>query len=120
MEKSDREKLLNQKGCVVWVTGLSGSGLCMFLIVFVVCFFVVLLSQSCWQFGLWPGCQQEFNMLSTFWELYKTVDEVLVDFCCFSLAKISISDIFDHEQPPLTHFFEIIPLVLLDSKVCMK
>ncbi|EPS62027.1 adenylyl-sulfate kinase, chloroplastic, partial [Genlisea aurea] len=24
--KRDREKLLNQKGCVVWITGLSGSG----------------------------------------------------------------------------------------------
>ena len=24
--KQDREKLLNQKGCVVWFTGLSGSG----------------------------------------------------------------------------------------------
>lgn len=24
--KSDRQKLLNQKGCVVWITGLSGSG----------------------------------------------------------------------------------------------
>ncbi|VFR00022.1 unnamed protein product [Cuscuta campestris] len=26
VEKSDREKLLQQKGCVVWITGLSGSG----------------------------------------------------------------------------------------------
>ncbi|XP_051115550.1 adenylyl-sulfate kinase 3-like isoform X2 [Andrographis paniculata] len=26
VEKGDREKLLNQKGCVVWITGLSGSG----------------------------------------------------------------------------------------------
>lgn len=24
--KLDREKLLNQKGCIVWITGLSGSG----------------------------------------------------------------------------------------------
>ncbi|KDP39700.1 hypothetical protein JCGZ_02720 [Jatropha curcas] len=24
--KSDRQRLLNQKGCVVWITGLSGSG----------------------------------------------------------------------------------------------
>ncbi|ONK55237.1 uncharacterized protein A4U43_UnF6020 [Asparagus officinalis] len=24
--KADRQKLLNQKGCVVWITGLSGSG----------------------------------------------------------------------------------------------
>ncbi|XP_043816381.1 adenylyl-sulfate kinase 3 isoform X2 [Manihot esculenta] len=24
--KSERQKLLNQKGCVVWITGLSGSG----------------------------------------------------------------------------------------------
>ncbi|KAL8142848.1 hypothetical protein V2J09_015880 [Rumex salicifolius] len=24
--KQDRQKLLNQKGCVVWITGLSGSG----------------------------------------------------------------------------------------------
>ncbi|KAB2607621.1 adenylyl-sulfate kinase 3-like [Pyrus ussuriensis x Pyrus communis] len=24
--KVDRQKLLNQKGCVVWITGLSGSG----------------------------------------------------------------------------------------------
>ncbi|MED6108503.1 Adenylyl-sulfate kinase 3 [Stylosanthes scabra] len=24
--KLDRQKLLNQKGCVVWITGLSGSG----------------------------------------------------------------------------------------------
>ncbi|GAV78953.1 APS_kinase domain-containing protein [Cephalotus follicularis] len=24
--KHEREKLLNQKGCVVWITGLSGSG----------------------------------------------------------------------------------------------
>nr|ACN25636.1 unknown [Zea mays] len=24
--KTDRQKLLNQKGCVVWITGLSGSG----------------------------------------------------------------------------------------------
>ena len=23
----DRQKLLNQKGCVIWITGLSGSGL---------------------------------------------------------------------------------------------
>ncbi|XP_051127223.1 adenylyl-sulfate kinase 3-like [Andrographis paniculata] len=26
VEKSDRERLLNQKGCVIWITGLSGSG----------------------------------------------------------------------------------------------
>ncbi|KAL3813691.1 hypothetical protein ACJIZ3_014959 [Penstemon smallii] len=26
VEKSDREELLNQKGCVIWITGLSGSG----------------------------------------------------------------------------------------------
>ncbi|CAH9110896.1 unnamed protein product [Cuscuta epithymum] len=26
VEKSDREALLQQKGCVVWITGLSGSG----------------------------------------------------------------------------------------------
>ena len=25
--KADREELLNQKGCVIWITGLSGSGL---------------------------------------------------------------------------------------------
>lgn len=25
--KLERQKLLNQKGCVVWITGLSGSGL---------------------------------------------------------------------------------------------
>lgn len=25
--KLDREKLLGQKGCVIWITGLSGSGL---------------------------------------------------------------------------------------------
>lgn len=31
--KLDRQKLLNQKGCVVWITGLSGSGL-LFLIEF--------------------------------------------------------------------------------------
>ena len=24
--KMDRQKLLDQKGCVVWITGLSGSG----------------------------------------------------------------------------------------------
>lgn len=24
--KPERQKLLNQKGCVVWITGLSGSG----------------------------------------------------------------------------------------------
>jgi hypothetical protein len=24
--KSDRQKLVKQKGCVVWITGLSGSG----------------------------------------------------------------------------------------------
>lgn len=24
--QKEREKLLNQKGCVVWITGLSGSG----------------------------------------------------------------------------------------------
>jgi hypothetical protein len=24
--KVERQKLLNQKGCVVWITGLSGSG----------------------------------------------------------------------------------------------
>lgn len=24
--KAERQKLLNQKGCVVWITGLSGSG----------------------------------------------------------------------------------------------
>jgi adenylylsulfate kinase len=24
--KTERQKLLNQKGCVVWITGLSGSG----------------------------------------------------------------------------------------------
>lgn len=27
VERSDREELLQQKGCVVWITGLSGSGL---------------------------------------------------------------------------------------------
>ncbi|KAH6799583.1 hypothetical protein C2S51_036067 [Perilla frutescens var. frutescens] len=26
VEKCDREELLNQKGCVIWITGLSGSG----------------------------------------------------------------------------------------------
>ncbi|KAL6587718.1 Adenylyl-sulfate kinase 2, chloroplastic [Orobanche minor] len=26
VEKSDRQELLNQKGCVIWITGLSGSG----------------------------------------------------------------------------------------------
>lgn len=26
VEKFDREELLKQKGCVIWVTGLSGSG----------------------------------------------------------------------------------------------
>jgi hypothetical protein len=26
VSKSDRQKLLKQKGCVVWITGLSGSG----------------------------------------------------------------------------------------------
>ncbi|XP_078430770.1 adenosine-5'-phosphosulfate (APS) kinase 3 isoform X2 [Wolffia australiana] len=26
VSKSDRQRLLNQKGCVVWITGLSGSG----------------------------------------------------------------------------------------------
>uniref|UniRef100_A0A2P2L0G0 Adenylyl-sulfate kinase n=2 Tax=Rhizophora mucronata TaxID=61149 RepID=A0A2P2L0G0_RHIMU len=26
VEKSERRKLLNQKGCVIWITGLSGSG----------------------------------------------------------------------------------------------
>ncbi|KAL7090129.1 hypothetical protein ACP275_12G021200 [Erythranthe tilingii] len=26
VEKNDREELLNQKGCVIWITGLSGSG----------------------------------------------------------------------------------------------
>ncbi|GER28867.1 adenylyl-sulfate kinase [Striga asiatica] len=26
VEKNDRQALLNQKGCVVWITGLSGSG----------------------------------------------------------------------------------------------
>ena len=25
--KLERQKLINQKGCVVWITGLSGSGL---------------------------------------------------------------------------------------------
>lgn len=25
--KVERQKLLNQKGCVLWITGLSGSGL---------------------------------------------------------------------------------------------
>lgn len=27
VEKIDRQELLNQKGCVIWITGLSGSGL---------------------------------------------------------------------------------------------
>ncbi|XP_057806792.1 adenylyl-sulfate kinase 3-like isoform X5 [Salvia miltiorrhiza] len=26
VEKCDREEMLNQKGCVIWITGLSGSG----------------------------------------------------------------------------------------------
>ena len=26
VEKVDRQRLLDQKGCVIWVTGLSGSG----------------------------------------------------------------------------------------------
>ncbi|XP_035838983.1 adenylyl-sulfate kinase 3 [Helianthus annuus] len=26
VEKNDRQELLNQKGCVIWITGLSGSG----------------------------------------------------------------------------------------------
>lgn len=26
--KSERQELLQQKGCVIWITGLSGSGLC--------------------------------------------------------------------------------------------
>lgn len=29
--RPERQKLLNQKGCVVWITGLSGSGLCCFV-----------------------------------------------------------------------------------------
>lgn len=27
MDKIDRQELLQQKGCVIWITGLSGSGL---------------------------------------------------------------------------------------------
>lgn len=27
VEKLDRQELLQQKGCVIWITGLSGSGL---------------------------------------------------------------------------------------------
>ena len=27
VEKLDRQQLLQQKGCVIWITGLSGSGL---------------------------------------------------------------------------------------------
>lgn len=27
VDKFDREELLQQKGCVIWITGLSGSGL---------------------------------------------------------------------------------------------
>lgn len=27
VEKCDREELLNQKGSVIWITGLSGSGI---------------------------------------------------------------------------------------------
>jgi len=29
VEKFDRQELLQQKGCVIWITGLSGSGLLM-------------------------------------------------------------------------------------------
>lgn len=28
VKKIDRQELLQQKGCVIWITGLSGSGLC--------------------------------------------------------------------------------------------
>lgn len=27
VDKVERQKLLKQKGCVIWITGLSGSGL---------------------------------------------------------------------------------------------
>ncbi|KAJ0097360.1 hypothetical protein Patl1_28517 [Pistacia atlantica] len=27
VDKIDRQELLQQKGCVIWITGLSGSGL---------------------------------------------------------------------------------------------
>lgn len=27
VDKFDRQELLQQKGCVIWITGLSGSGL---------------------------------------------------------------------------------------------
>lgn len=27
VQKIDRQELLQQKGCVIWITGLSGSGL---------------------------------------------------------------------------------------------
>ncbi|KAK4352993.1 hypothetical protein RND71_028511 [Anisodus tanguticus] len=27
VEKSDRHDFLQQRGCVIWITGLSGSGL---------------------------------------------------------------------------------------------
>lgn len=33
VEKADREKLLHQRGCVIWVTGLSGSGISSYMFV---------------------------------------------------------------------------------------
>ncbi|CAH2056840.1 unnamed protein product, partial [Thlaspi arvense] len=33
VDKIDRQELLQQKGCVIWITGLSGSG-CMFYVTF--------------------------------------------------------------------------------------
>lgn len=33
--KPERQQLLQQKGCVIWITGLSGSGLfqCLFVLI---------------------------------------------------------------------------------------
>lgn len=34
VDKLDRQELLQQKGCVIWITGLSGSGLLIVIQIF--------------------------------------------------------------------------------------
>lgn len=42
VEKRDRQELLQQKGCVIWITGLSGSGFVHHLNSLFICFFFVI------------------------------------------------------------------------------
>lgn len=66
VERSDREELLQQKGCVVWITGLSGSGLFLdleFELVIIFCFVFISIYMS----YLSPKSQNSLAIWTLLW-----------------------------------------------------